>query len=57
LYKKIDKTHALLQSIITSLNKKKFELDLKNKQQVAQAISKLEIVKLNYDAAIPGNKK
>ena len=57
LFKKIQRTQDLYKSVTADLNKTKYELGLKNKQLVAEAISKLEIVKLTYDVSILENKR
>ena len=57
LFKKIQRTQDLYKSVTADLNKTKYELGLKNKQLVAEAISKLEIVKLTYDVSKLENKR
>lgn len=57
LHKKIERTQALLKSVISRLHKAEFELGLKDKQSVAEAISRLEVVKLRYDVEMLDNKR
>lgn len=57
LKQQIQTTKARLYSIEAALNKVNFELKLKNNQAVAEAVAKLEIVKLTYDAEIYRHKK
>lgn len=45
----IDKTIALIKSTEASLGKAEYELMLKKRQSVVEAISRLEVVKLTYD--------
>ncbi|OGV25815.1 MAG: multidrug transporter [Legionellales bacterium RIFCSPHIGHO2_12_FULL_37_14] len=52
LNQQIYKTESIIHSIESQLAKKKYELSLKKVRQVAEAISKLEIKKLNYDVDI-----
>lgn len=57
LKQQIQKTKARFHSIEAGLNKINFELKLKKSQAVAEAVAKLEIVKLAYDAQIYRHQK
>lgn len=57
LDKKIARTDSLLKSVTSRLNKVKYELHLKEKQTVKEAISRLEIVNLRYDVETLENKR
>ncbi len=57
LHKKIAKTDSLLKSVTSRLNKAKYELHLKEKQTVKEAVSRLEIVNLGYDVETFDNKR
>jgi multidrug resistance efflux pump len=56
LQKQIDKTNALIKSSEAELNKNKYELGLKQDQEVVEAVSKLEVKKLSYDVESVANK-
>lgn len=49
LQRQIDKTNALIRSTNSELNKAKYELSLKQNQNVIEAVSTLEVRKLEFD--------
>jgi multidrug resistance efflux pump len=54
--KQIAQTQALIQSTKAELGKIEYELKLKKAKRVAEAVSLLELKKLNYDAETLSNK-
>lgn len=56
LEQQVKQTQALAKSIASELDKARYELGLKKNSQVAEAISTLEIRKLNYDVATLSNR-
>lgn len=47
--KEVEKTRALIKSIHAQLGKAEYELMLKKRRSVVEAVSKLEVVKLRFD--------
>lgn len=56
LKRQIDKTNSLVKATAATLAKANYELSLKNNQQVAEAVSILEVKKLTYDVEVLNNQ-
>lgn len=56
LAQQVKQAQALAKSIASELDKARYELGLKKNSQVAEAISTLEIQKLNYDVTTLSNR-